>query len=58
MIWRERELILELGLGKSKMNPEHLVAQIRRKLLKKKKKEKEKRKVWYYVTYTLNKWSS
>ena len=39
MIWRERELILELGLGKSKMNPEHLVAQIRRKLLKKKKKK-------------------
>lgn len=42
MIWRERELILELGLGKSKMNPEHLVAQIRRKLLKEKKKRKKK----------------
>ena len=30
--------MLELGLGKSKMNPEHLVAQIRRKLLEKKRK--------------------
>lgn len=37
----ERELILELGQGKSKMNPEHLVTQISRKLLKKRDKKAE-----------------
>lgn len=35
MIWRER---VDVRIkGQSKMNPEHLIAQIRRKLLKKRK---------------------
>lgn len=38
MIWRER--IDARIRGKSRMNPEHLVAQIRRKFLKKRKTAK------------------